>query len=173
MDNYAEQIVKRENTSSESTKKIGIIAAVIIICIILGLVFIFTIGTFISLIALILAAGAVYGSYILLEGLNVEYEYIMTNGELDVDKIIAKKKRKSLISIDLTKLEGFGKYSENIEEKDGQTLVISSDNIASHEYYADFKHDDYGDVRLIFAPNEKMLNAIKIYLPRNIDFPQA
>ena len=89
MDNYAEQIVKRENTSSESTKKIGIIAAVIIICIILGLVFIFTIGTFISLIALILAAGAVYGSYILLEGLNVEYEYIMTNGELDVDKIIA------------------------------------------------------------------------------------
>ena len=115
MDNYAEQIVKRENTSSESTKKIGIIAAVIIICIILGLVFIFTIGTFISLIALILAAGAVYGSYILLEGLNVEYEYIMTNGELDVDKIIAKKKRKSLISIDLTKLEGFGKYSENIK----------------------------------------------------------
>ena len=157
MDNYAEQIVKRENTSSESTKKIGIIAAVIIICIILGLVFIFTIGTFISLIALILAAGAVYGSYIL----------------LDVDKIIAKKKRKSLISIDLTKLEGFGKYSENIEEKDGQTLVISSDNIASHEYYADVKHDDYGDVRLIFAPNEKMLNAIKIYLPRNINFPQA
>ena len=48
------------------------------------------------------------------------------------------------------------------------TVVISSDNIASHEYYADFQHEDYGLTRLVFSPDERILDNIKRYLPSNL-----
>mgnify|MGYP006401708579 CR=1 FL=1 len=36
------------------------------------------------------------------------------------------------------------------------------------QYYADFKHSKYGNVRWIFSPDEKMLNAIKLYLKHTL-----
>ncbi|UKI37385.1 MAG: DUF6106 family protein [Clostridiales bacterium] len=47
-----------------------------------------------SSFVLLIDAGVVYGAYILITHFNVEYEYILTNGDIDIDKIIAKKKEK-------------------------------------------------------------------------------
>lgn len=43
--------------------------------------------------------GSLYGGYILITNMSVEYEYIVTNGEMDIDKIIAKRRRKRLITV--------------------------------------------------------------------------
>ena len=53
---------------------------------------------------------------------------------------------------------------DNVSAND-MTVVIASDNIASHEYYADFQHEEYGLTRLIFAPDERILDNIKKSLP--------
>ena len=118
-----------------------------------------------AMLGLILAAVAGYGTYFAVQGSYVEYEYTFTNGELDVDKIVAKKKRTAMVSTDIKKFTAFGKYTDGMDESEDMTVVIASDNIASHEYYADFQHEEYGLTRLIFAPDERILDNIKKSLP--------
>ncbi|MDE6539538.1 MAG: hypothetical protein K2K66_05055 [Ruminococcus sp.] len=169
MDNFAEQLVKKNLTSSEKTKHTVMTVAGIIGTLILILFGLLTLGKpVLSIIGFILAVGAGYGTFNTIQSSYIEYEYAFTNGELDVDKIIAKKKRKALISIEVNKFTDFGKYNDDIDEPENMTVVMSSDNIASHEYYADFQHEDYGLTRLVFSPNEKILDNIKRYLPTNL-----
>lgn len=169
MDNFAEQLVKKNLTASEKTKHTVMTVAGIIGTLILILFGLLTLGRpVLSIIGFILAVGAGYGTFNTIQSSYIEYEYTFTNGELDVDKITAKKKRKALISVEVNKFTDFGKYSDDIDEPENMTVVISSDNIASHEYYADFQHEDYGLTRLVFAPNEKILDNIKRYLPANL-----
>lgn len=169
MDNFAEQLVKKNLTASEKTKHTVMTVAGIIGTLIFILFGLLTLGRpVLSVIGFILAVGAGYGVFNTIQSSYIEYEYTFTNGELDVDKIIAKKKRKSLISVEVNKFTAFGKYSDDIDEPENMTVVMSSDNIAFHEYYADFQHEDYGLTRLVFAPNEKILDNIKRYLPANV-----
>lgn len=168
MDSFAEQLVKREDTSSDKMKKYLIYGGGIFITIALVILAVLKMGSTISIIMLLLAGGAGYLTYFLGTSTYVEYEYAFTNGELDIDKIIAKRKRVELLSADVRKFTAFGKYSEDIDDSDDLTTVISSDNIASHEYYADFECDKYGKTRLIFAPDEKILEYIMDFLPYSV-----
>lgn len=168
MDSFAEQLVKREDTSSDKMKKYLIYGGGIFITIALVILAVLKMGSTVSIIMLLLAGGAGYLTYFLGTSTYVEYEYAFTNGELDIDKIIAKRKRVELLSADVRKFTAFGKYSEDIDDSDDLTTVISSDNIASHEYYADFECDKYGKTRLIFAPDEKILEYIMDFLPYSI-----
>lgn len=165
MDNFAEQLVKKNETSSDKTKRLLKTVVGIVLTIVLALFGFLTIGNpTLSLLGFLLAVGAGYGTFFIVQSSYVEYEYAFTNGELDIDKIIAKKKRKPMLSIEVNKFTDFGKYSDELEETAEMTVVISSDNIASHEYYADFQHEIYGLTRLVFSPNEKMLDNIKRFL---------
>lgn len=169
MDNFAEQLVKKNLTASEKTKHTFMTVAGIIGTLIFILFGLLTLGRpVLSVIGFILAMGAGYGTFNTMQSSYIEYEYAFTNGELDVDKIIAKKKRKPLISVEVSTFTAFGKYTEDIDESEDMTVVIGSDNIASHEYYADFQHEVYGLTRLVFAPDEKILDNIKRYLPANV-----
>lgn len=168
MDNFSEQLVKREPTSADSMKKILIYGGGILLTIVLLVLSLIMLGTLWSMLGMILAAGMGYATYFAGQATYIEYEYTFTNGELDIDKIVAKKKRHSLIVADVKKFTAFGKYNDQIEETSDMTVVISSDNIASHEYYADFEHEEYGKVRLVFSPNDSMLENIKKFLPRSV-----
>ena len=169
MDNFTEQLVKKNETSSDKSKRIAIAVCGIIITAALALMsFIQLDKPVIAFLGMILAAATGYGTYFLIQGSYVEYEYTFTNGELDIAKIIAKKKRVEMLGTEVRSFTAFGKYSEDMEESEDMTVVIASDNIASHEYYADFQHEEYGSTRLVFVPNEKMLEFIGRYLPAKL-----
>ncbi|HPY85788.1 MAG TPA: DUF6106 family protein [Ruminococcus flavefaciens] len=164
MDNFAEQLVKKQYSSSDKIKKV----AVAVIGIILTAVF--AVGSLMTnglamLIGLLIAIAAAVGTFMLIQNMYVEYEYTFTNGELDIDKIIAKKKRKEMLTVDIRKFTDFGKYDEAGDESSDMTVIFASDNIASGEYFADFTHEEYGNTRLVFSPDEKMLDNIKRALP--------
>jgi hypothetical protein len=55
-----------------------------------------------------------------------------------------------------------------MEESEDMTVIMATDNIASHEYYADFNDETVGSARLIFAPNERMLENIQKFLPAKL-----
>lgn len=168
MDCFAEQLVKREDTSSDKMKKYLIYGGGIFITIGFVILAILKMGSPLSIVMLLLSAGMGYLTYYLGTSTYVEYEYTFTNGELDIDKITAKRKRTELLSVDVKSFTAFGKYSEDMSDSDDMTTVISSDNIASHEYYADFECEKYGKTRLIFAPDEKILEYIRDSLPYNV-----
>ena len=53
----------------------------------------------------IIAIAAGVGAYFIGLRVDIEYEYTLTDKEIDIDVIYAKQKRKSVTTIDLTKLE--------------------------------------------------------------------
>ncbi|MDR1665348.1 MAG: hypothetical protein LBR83_10600, partial [Clostridiales bacterium] len=78
-DVFKEQIVKRKATTADMAKKVGLVVAVIAV---------FFIASSIQVLfqfALYITVAAAFGAYVLMGRLNLEYEYIYTNGELDID----------------------------------------------------------------------------------------
>lgn len=155
MDTYSEQLVKKTPASSDGIKKVFILTGGIILAIAF-LVLTFTVTAFF----LFAVAIAIYGIYWLMTGTNVEYEYIVTNGSLDIDKIISQRKRVNLISVDVKNFTDFGEY--DYSPFDG--TLISSIGGECKIMYADFSHSQYGNTRIVFSPNEKTLECIKPYL---------
>ena len=108
--------------------------------------------------------GIVYGGYHLISNFYVEYEYQLTNGELDIDKIIGKRKRERLLSTKISDFEAYGKLAEASDEPDGCVTALAYDGNDAAAYYADFAHETYGKVRLIFSPNANMRETLEPYL---------
>ncbi len=164
MDSFYEQpFIKKQPTGNERMKNMAILVGGMLLTVLLAAGGILMLGRgFVTFIMLVLAAAAGYGTFFLFRNTKVEYEYTFTNGDLDIDKIIAQSVRKPMISIQVSKFTDFGKYDDNApDESSDMTVVMATDNIASHEYYADFPHEDYGSTRLVFVPDEKMLDCIK------------
>ena len=101
--------------------------------------------------------------------LEIEYEYIFTNGELDIDKIIAQSKRKRLCSLSLNNISQIGIWDDDMELEQDSTMVLASDNSGEmKEFFINFKYRDYGETTLFFSPNDKLVNMMIPYLPREI-----
>jgi len=58
-----------------------------------------------GILSILLAIAAGFLAYFLGLRADIEYEYSLTDKEIDIDVIFAKQKRKSITSIDLTKME--------------------------------------------------------------------
>ena len=82
MDNFAEYMVKKRPDSQDNAKKAGIILLAVLLCAAsVFLVFV----THIPFI-LVITCAIIYGAYYLISGTSVEYEYAVTNGEMDVTR---------------------------------------------------------------------------------------
>ena len=161
MDNFAEYMVKKQPDSSDRMKTVLIILAAVLLSAATVFLVLITKIPFI----LIVNCAVLYGAYFLITNQSVEYEYAVTNDEMDVDKIIAKRKRVHLITVSTKTFEAFGPVSEDLAEDDNRTLVLCSDNTGEGEYYADLSTEAYGPTRIIFTPNAAVLETITAALP--------
>lgn len=168
MDSFKEQIVTKLPTKNDGVTK----ACIMVGCVALAFaLIIFTFSYFInfSVIAIFAACFAVYGGILLIQRMNIEYEYIFTNGEIDIDKIIAQKSRKRLCTIKVSSATSIGKVDDNFSVADGRTVVMASAcDSQQQDYYIDVTHKSFGDTTLVFTPDNDMLKIIKTALPRNI-----
>ena len=164
MDIFFEQIV---TIKVEGKKLAGLIlswvAALILCALIIVLVMIFPIIMAVMVAAI---AGVLFGTYKLCQKFFVEYEYIVTNNLLDIDTIIARNSRKRLITIDIPNILFFSKYDpKKIQNKQyNQTYFCANDD--DELYMLEYKHKTKGNVLVVFAPNEKIIGAIKRTAPR-------
>ena len=160
MDVFCEYIVKVKKNPAELTiSALGIILAVIL----LGFSLFFLFTPFSSFVLLI-DAGVVYGAYILITHFNVEYEYILTNGDIDIDKITAKRKRKRVLSFSTKEFEIVAPYKQG--ENYTNVLDLGTRNY-ENAYYAVFSKDGQKKT-LVFNPPQKMIEAMKTYSPRTV-----
>lgn len=161
MDNYCEQLVEKKRTGADIAKMVAVSAGLVLgasVCMFGAMLF----GlTFLVVIAVGLLALGVW----LISGMNVEYEYIVTNNELDIDKIIGRRKRKRMITVELGKAVDFGSYPSD-EEADAETTVHATTGLEKNAHYLLVQHNDYGKVKIIFNPNEKLREAIAQEFPK-------
>lgn len=86
MDTFVEQIVAKK----KGAKEIAVIAGTIFLIVVLVFVLFMFLGYFSLVIDMLL----IYGAWWLITSQNIEYEYSVTNGDIDIDQIIAQRKRK-------------------------------------------------------------------------------
>ncbi len=114
----------------------------------------------------------VYFGYKLFMRLDVEYEYIYLNGEIDVDRIICRSERSRLLTVKAASFEQFGEYNEATKQKvdsypaDKRFDVRS--NTSDKLYYAIFNHKEHRKTVLIFEPEERILEDMKKYIQRSV-----
>ncbi|MDE6031545.1 MAG: hypothetical protein K2G32_08000 [Oscillospiraceae bacterium] len=160
MDNYSEQLVAKQRGTGDIVK----MAAISVGTIILATAFMF-LAIFTAIFSFVLPAVIILFVGVWMMGnQNIEYEYIITNGEMDIDKIIGKRKRKRMITLDLKSAEDFAPYPPE-EDKSADATVHASNGLEQDAYYLLVNHSGYGMVKLIFNPNEKMREAITQELP--------
>ena len=160
MDNIAEQLISKQPTSGDRAKLALISVGGILLA---SVAMFFAIITGIMVLVLV-AVGLIAGTVYYISGAYVEYEYIITNDEMDIDKIIGKRKRKRMITVDLSGAEDFAPYPSEQDIKADATVFATSGS-EKDAYYLVTAHSSYGKVKIIFNPNEKIREAIMQELP--------
>jgi len=156
-----EQLVKKKPTVKDKLIKVGLIALTAV-SFIPAVLFPYVI--WLTMILVIL-------DYILIKKLDVEYEYIYFNGDLDIDKIMSKEMRKRMFSTTIKEMEILAPTGSDaamrVQHIKAIDLSTCNPENKTYEMVTMFKGEK---VRLIFEPNEQMLNAIRDMAPRKVIF---
>ncbi|MEG2295155.1 MAG: DUF6106 family protein [Oscillospiraceae bacterium] len=123
-----------------------------------------------SFFGVAILAGITYLALWLIRSRNIEFEYILTNGELDFDKIIAKSKRKRILTLKCKEFESFGRFNKDtVMLEEYKTKFYLCDSLDGENiWYAGIKHPTNGKTIVVFNANKKMLDGMRNFLPRNL-----
>lgn len=162
-DLYSEWLVKKETTAKDRITKYGLIVLTVLFV---------AAGLFISPILLLGAIVMGIICYFVLPKTDLEYEYLFVNGELDIDVVMAKSKRKRVKSIDLTDADLVApEKSHRMDYYNGNTrmkvLDYSSGN-PEHKRYAIIARVDGANTKILFEPDENMAQAIRKSSPSKV-----
>lgn len=153
MDRFSEQLVAKQPTGKDMFLRGLYIAAAMLL---IG-VFVFFLGAFgMWIIVLALSAAVIWGLVWLLQGTSVEYEYIVTNDDLDIDKIIGRRKRKRLITVSLRSVKELSEYTPD-KVVSADVSVIAHDETGIGMYYVVCENEKYGDLAVVFNPDKRTL----------------
>lgn len=160
MDTFFEQIISVKKTGKAVAALIGIWLATFVVCFLLFFTGFFGVLTF------LLIAGVIYGAFKLSCLLNVEYEYIVTNGTMDIDKIINKSSRKRLISFELQTVSRIERYNpallNSVNSKD---VLIACNKDDANAYLMVSSTEGKNTNYLVFAPDERLRSAVVKFVP--------
>ncbi|MBE6787631.1 MAG: hypothetical protein E7537_04715 [Ruminococcaceae bacterium] len=164
MDTFFEQIVAIKKDGKYIASVLGVWFAALFLCF---LTFLFS--GYIGSLFILVMAGIIYGAFKLSGLFNIEYEYIVTNGVMDIDKIINKSSRKRLSSFELSDVSRLEKFNaEQIANVDKKNLVVCCNPKIDDAYLMVYKKEGKNAEYVVFSPNQKMQGAIIKFLPKFI-----
>ena len=169
MDIFCEYIVKKRVEALDILKLVGIIVAAIALSFA---------AMFIELVSglgigFMLVAVVIYFAYLFSKFIYTEFEYALTNHELDIDKILGRSRRKRIITVDFKTVEicasvNDEKYKSEFNNTASITKTINATGKTDYEiYFVDFSGEG-GKTRVLFQPTDKMKDALKKINPRTI-----
>lgn len=163
MDGIREQLVKKPQEPADGAKKIMVLFGALVVAIIV-LTTIIAIGNMIvTELGILIVIGILWGGWWLTGMFNVEYEYVVFSGDLQIDKIINKRTRKTLCTLSLRKAEAFYK-----SEKSAPNATEINACGEGDRYTIEYSDSQHGKTFLVFTPDERTLAMITPYLPRAI-----
>ena len=158
---FTEHLVKTKNTIATTMKKAGLIIASIIV-VFFAFAFLGTLGMFVAI-------GLFYLDNFLIGRLNVEYEYIFYNGDLDIDKIMNKQSRKRMCSTSVKDLEVIApEGSDALRPFQGLKVLDFSSKEPGNKKYVMVTSYKGEKVQILMEPNDVILNGMKYLAPRKV-----
>lgn len=109
--------------------------------------------------------------YFLLPGMDLEFEYLYLDKELTIEKVLAKQKRKKVLTLDLNKMEIIAPIRshelDSHKNRKVPMLDCSSQKADANPFIIVY-HDNNKEEMICFEPNAEMLKAIKTVFPRKV-----
>ena len=165
MDIFVEQIVAKKK---ETKEKIFIIGVALLLLVLMVVSFFALGGIGLFSVALLLWVALAYGAWWLITSQNLEFEYSITNGDIDIDRIVARRKRARIVSVRGQKIEQAGKYdAAQMQNRpfDRVVMAASSQN-AQGLYYFTYHSKKSGSTIVVFEPDERVKEAFYKSLPK-------
>lgn len=156
MDRFNEQLVAKKADGKDKLIRILIIAAAAIFT----AVSVIATVIFAMPMLILIGGGVCYLAWWMYGNTYLEYEYIITNNDLDIDKIIGKRKRKRLISIKLSTVTEFGQYKDGRTGEGADATVVAADGTQENTWYIVCSHANYGKLLVLFSPEEDTVECI-------------
>lgn len=159
---FVEKIVKRR----KSGLSIAIAAGILIVAIVASIALFLFIPTF----SPILVAGVFYLAYMVITKQNIEYEYIVTSSDLDIDMIINQKKRKRVFTASCKEFETVARVKSDKYTSEIKACKNVKD-YSSHKENADvwFIYTKQGAPTVIlFEPTQTMIDIFYTFAPRKV-----
>jgi hypothetical protein len=155
-DTYMEHLVKKDPTIADQLKKCAILFVALLV---VAACAVFALSQYVNVLAVGLAVAVCWVAVLLLRQQRVEYEYIITNHEMDIDKIMGKSKRKRLVTVAFDTFSSFEPLDpEKPVDTAGKTKILAAQNLKSTAtYVANLEHKELGSCVLYFTPNEEMI----------------
>lgn len=162
MDVFVEQIVRKKFGPKDYLVTFGCILGS---CLLIFLAFLFLVQIFVFVVA-----GVCFGAYYLITSRNLEFEYSVTNGDLTIDKIISRRSRKRVISLDCKLVETIGKYKpeEHTAKHYDKKFITSIYDDGRNAWCMTLQHPKHGRILVVFSPNERILESVVSFIPRQV-----
>lgn len=151
-DHFLEKIVARKPTATTRIFQIVLVAAA-------ALVILTSVLLAGPVLGVLLAVAAGWGCWALLQRQQVEYEYSVTNGDLDIDIIYAQARRKHLLTIKPDQMEELAVYG-GTPATGAKVIDCSSAADAKGRWQLLYKGSQ-GKGSLIFEPSDQMVDTLR------------
>ena len=156
---YVEQLVKRKITGKDVLIKVGMIALTALSCFFSMLI------PFVFILTILLVVADVF----VFQQLNVEYEYFYMNGDLDIDKIMAKQRRKRIFSVNLRDVEVVArKNAPELQPYRNLRAIDFSSRQNDANCYVLIIGEKGQKKKVIFEPEKEILEGMKLLAPRKV-----
>ena len=162
-DSYVEILIKKQSRAVHTAIKI----LLLFITVASFLIAIFTKFTLLFLLGLVL----LIVDNLVLPLLSVEFEYLYVGGELAIDRIAGKARRKNCVTADMEQVECIAEDGSQ-KIKDLGSLKYIEKNYTSGsqnaKIYACILHQGKEIWKILFEPNEDMLDLMRKTYPRKV-----
>lgn len=163
MDLFVEKLVRRKKSPMDIAYTI-----LLILVALAGSYFALLYATFISPLII---AGLFYLAYYLASQRNIEFEYAITNGDVDIDMIVNQRKRSRVFSANCRNFEVVARVnSEQYTPQIRNTKTVL--NFSSRDPKADvwfiYLIQNSTPKVILFEPDEQIIDSFRTFIPRKV-----
>ena len=163
---FKEYLIKQKKSPKDVCMQVGLIAGAIILAIIMIVLRLRFIGP-LAIVIVVFGAGYLFTKF------NREYEYILTNNELDIDVIYNRSSRKRVMTINMRKIDIMASIKDerhmNELNRPGIKVINASDNTNESNTYAIItKSEKDGVCKVLITLNDTLLDDLYRQAPTKI-----
>ncbi len=158
-DTFIEQLVKQRQTTSNLLKKCGLIVLTV-----LSVFLVLLMPVLLPLPVLLIVLDV-----FLIKRMDLEFEYSYFNGDLDIDKIMAKQSRKRVFSTDMESVIVVAPVG-SIELQPYKQLkcIDFSSNTGNGKVYELVTNSNGRKVKVLLEPSQELLDGMRMKAPRKV-----
>lgn len=159
MDSFAEQLLKKKN----GAKEYSIIALIVLGFLVINVAVMLFFPTMLFLSGVLTA----WGAWWLIQTQYIEYEYSVLNGDLDIDRITGKRKRKRVVQVRARKIDELLPVTKNLNLTGYQRVFYACTSKETATFYITYQSKKFGHTIVLMEPDGRVFKELFAGQPRN------